>query len=203
MKIKWEHALLDADFSLKLGIIENVNAIEEYVGNLVGKVYIHRHIYDTEILTPRRVKQQIDTLISQGKAEIVDLSTLPSELEKNLYNSTITILANADPLTKKNGKNWGETVSLAYAKTSGIPYFLSDEKDLQAFADEHLNTDLDEDVKIIRIRDFILAMKEAGYTRKETQFVWLVANFDSTKRDESSKWAKEVFKNQLWPPENN
>lgn len=79
--IKWEYALLDADFSLKLGKLEGINAIEDYVGELVGKLYIHRHIYEAEILTPRSVKLQIDALVSKGKAEIVDLSTLDTPLE--------------------------------------------------------------------------------------------------------------------------
>lgn len=45
--IKWEHALLDADFSFKLGKLINIDAIEEYVGALVGK-YIFIVIYMNE-----------------------------------------------------------------------------------------------------------------------------------------------------------
>lgn len=126
--IKWEKALLDADFSFKLGQLTNMNVIEDYVGELVGTIYMHRHIYEREILTPRSVKEQIDRLITKGKAEIVDLSTLPSPLEKSLYHEMVTLLKAADAETKELGKNWGETVSLAYAKVSGIPYFLSASK---------------------------------------------------------------------------
>lgn len=196
--IKWERALLDADFSLKLGRLEGSNAIEEYIGVLVGKLYVHRHIYEAEILTPRSVKMQIDRLISRGKAEIVDLSTLSTSLEKVLYQENVKLLKNADPLTKEKGKNWGETVSLAYAKTSSIPYFLSDEKSLQSLADEYLNTNSENRITVIRLKDFIFALKEAGFKRKECQLLWLVANFDPVRKEESRKWAKKVFNEEIW-----
>lgn len=196
--IKWEKALLDADFSFKLGQLTNMNVIEDYVGELVGTIYMHRHIYEREILTPRSVKEQIDRLITKGKAEIVDLSTLPSPLEKSLYHEMVTLLKAADVETKELGKNWGETVSLAYAKVSGIPYFLSDEKSLQALADEYLNTDAQHSITIIRLKDFILALKEAGYKRKECQMLWLVANFDPSRKEQSRDWAKKVFSEELW-----
>lgn len=197
--IKWEKALLDADFSFKLGQLTNMNVIEDYVGELVGTIYMHRHIYEREILTPRSVKEQIDRLITKGKAEIVDLSTLPSPLEKSLYHEMVTLLKSADAETKELGKNWGETVSLAYAKVSGIPYFLSDEKSLQALADEYLNTDAQHSITIIRLKDFILALKAAGYKRKECQMLWLVANFDPSRKEQSRDWAKKVFNEELWP----
>ena len=185
--IKWEHALLDADFSFKLGKLINIDAIEEYVGALVGKIYIHRHIYEREILTPRSVKQQIDRLIVKGKAEIVDLSTLPTEFEKSLYHETVTLLQQADPKTKELGKNWGETVSLAYAKVSGIPYFLTDETSAQPLADEYLNTNDQQSIKIIRLKDFLLALKEAGYKRSDCKLIWMIANFDPEKKEERRK----------------
>ena len=197
--IKWEKSLLDSDFSFKLGQLTSVNVIEDYVGALVGKIYIHRHIYEQEILTPRSVKEQIDRLIAKGKAEVVDLSTLPSPLEKSLYHEMVTLLKSADAETKELGKNWGETVSLAYAKVSGIPYFLSDEKSLQAVADEYLNTDAQHSITIIRLRDFIMALKEAGYKRKECQLLWLVANFDPSRKQQSRDWAKKVFNEEIWP----
>lgn len=197
--IKWEKALLDADFSFKLGQLTNMNVIEDYIGELVGTIYMHRHIYEREILTPRSVKEQIDRLIAKGKAEIVDLSTLPSPFEKSLYHEMVTLLKSADTETKELGKNWGETVSLAYAKVSGIPYFLSDEKSLQALADEYLNTDTKNSITIIRLKDFILALKEAGYKRKDCQLVWLVANFDPSRKEQSREWAKKVFNEELWP----
>lgn len=197
--IKWEKALLDADFSFKLGQLTNMNVIEDYIGELVGTIYMHRHIYEREILTPRSVKEQIDRLVAKGKAEIVDLSTLPSPLEKSLYHEMVTLLKSADAETKELGKNWGETVSLAYAKVSGIPYFLSDEKSLQTLADEYLNTDEQHSITIISLKDFVLALKEAGYKRKECQMLWLVANFDPLRKEQSREWAKKVFNEELWP----
>ena len=197
--IKWEKALLDADFSFKLGQFANMNVIEDYIGELVGIIYMHRHIYEREILTPRSVKEQIDRLIAKGKAEIVDLSTLSSPLEKSLYHEMVTLLKSADADTKELGKNWGETVSLAYAKVRDIPYFLSDEKSLQAIADEYLNTDVEHSITIIRLKDFIPALKELGYKRKECQLIWLVANFDPARKEQSREWAKKVFNKELWP----
>lgn len=197
--IKWEKALLDADFSFKLGQLTNMNVIEDYIGELVGIIYMHRHIYEREILTPRSVKEQIDRLVAKGKAEIVDLSTLSSPLEKSLYHEMVTLLKSAEADTKELGKNWGETVSLAYAKVRGIPYFLSDEKSLQAIADEYLNTAVEHSITIIRLKDFILALKELGYKRKECQLIWLVANFDPARKEQSREWAKKVFNKELWP----
>ncbi|WP_404354569.1 hypothetical protein [Exiguobacterium aurantiacum] len=199
--IKWEKALLDADFSFKLGQLTNINVIEDYVGELVGTIYMHRHIYEREILTPHSLKKQIDRLIEKGKAEIVDLSTLSSPLEKSLYHEMVTLLKAADSETKEDGKNWGETVSLAYAKVSGIPYFLSDERSLQEIADEYLNTDVENSITIIRLKDFILALKDLGYKRKECQMIWLVANFDPLRKEQSREWAKKVFNDELWPIE--
>lgn len=80
--IKWEKALLDADFSFKLGQLTNMNVIEDYIGELVGIIYMHRHIYEREILTPRSVKEQIDRLIAKGKAKIVDLKDMAYRLSK-------------------------------------------------------------------------------------------------------------------------
>lgn len=197
--IKWEKALLDADFSFKLGQLTNMNVIEDYIGELVGIIYMHRHIYEREILTPRSVKEQIDRLIAKGKAEIVDLSTLSSPLEKSLYHEMVTLLKSADADTEELGKNWGETVSLAYAKVRDIPYFLSDEKSLQAIADEYLNTDVEHSITIIRLKDFILALKELGYKRKECQLIWLVANFDPARKEQSREWSKKAFNKELWP----
>lgn len=196
--IKWEKALIDADFSFKLGKLEHEDALIKYVGALVDKIYIHRYIYDTEILTPKRVRAQIDQLITQDRAEIVDLSSLPSALEKALYQEVVKLLKQADTKTREMGKNWGETVSLAYAKASSIPYFLSDEKDLQQLADDFLNNENAQDIQVIRVRDFILALKEAGFRRKECQMLWLVANFDPERKEESREWAKEVFNQELW-----
>ena len=77
--IKWEKALVDADFSFKLGQLTNMNVIEDYIGELVGIIYMHR---EREILTPRSVKEHIDRLIAKGKAKIVDLKDMAYRLSK-------------------------------------------------------------------------------------------------------------------------
>ena len=42
--IKWEKALLDADFSFKLGQFTNMNVIEDYIGELVEIIYAPSYI---------------------------------------------------------------------------------------------------------------------------------------------------------------
>ncbi|WP_298830127.1 hypothetical protein [uncultured Planococcus sp.] len=199
MTIKWESALLDADFTFKMGKLDQEKIIVTHVGALIEKIYIHRHIYEKEILTPQSVRNQIDELLENGKAEIVDLSTLPTQVEKVLYQDMITLLKETDPSTRENGKNWGETVSLAYAKANNIPYFLSDESTLQSIADEYLNSGNEQDIKVIRVKDFILALKEAGYKRKECKKIWLVATFDPSRKIESREQAKKAFDEEIWP----
>jgi hypothetical protein len=60
-----------------------------------------------------------------------------------------------DPETRENGKNWGETVSVAFAFASGIPFILSDERELQELLNKELNSGTDKDILVIRLRDFI------------------------------------------------
>ena len=54
----------------------------------------------------------------------------------------------------KPNKNKGEPYSLAYAKATGIPYFATDEMNLQPIIDSQLNTGID-DIKCMRIVDII------------------------------------------------
>ena len=72
-------AIIDADIAIKLGRFEKVKVIEKYIPRLVGVLYIHRHVYDKEIQEPSIAKEQIDTLIKNGHAIIVDVNTLNQE----------------------------------------------------------------------------------------------------------------------------
>lgn len=46
--IKWEKALLDADFSFKLGQLTNMNVIEDYIGGISWD-----HIYASSYIRAR------------------------------------------------------------------------------------------------------------------------------------------------------
>ncbi len=52
MPSKCDVAILDADFAIKVGRFKNVNIIEEIIPRFVEVLYIHKYVYDNEILTP-------------------------------------------------------------------------------------------------------------------------------------------------------
>lgn len=52
----------------------------------------------------------------------------------------------------------GEIVSIAFAQTVNVPYFLSDETDQQSFINENLSSP----VQVVRIENFIQAIRESG-----------------------------------------
>ncbi|WP_337051072.1 hypothetical protein [Priestia megaterium] len=195
----WPKAILDADFALKMEKVKKINAIEEYIPQLVGHLYIHRYVYENEILVPYRVKEQLQKLIGKGVASIVDAETLKqaNPLNAHLYQQTINLLTGQNSKTKVNGKNWGETVSSAYAHISSIPFILSDEIDLQQLLDSNING-VDRDITVIRLRDFILGMKEKNLSRKDAYAIWLFAKQDKKDRSKLER-AKVTFQEDLWP----
>jgi hypothetical protein len=194
----WEEAILDTDFALKLEKVRKFNAIEKYIPQLVKKLYIHRYVYDNEILMPKRTKDQIDKLLDNDNAIIVDAEALRHDAYKSMiYHQTIQHLEKVDPETRPNGKNWGEIVSTAYAFASGIPFILSDERDLQELLNDELNSGTDKDILVIRLKDFIVGMKEKGLSRKEAYAMWCFAHQDE--RDKAKMdWAKNVFQKDIW-----
>ncbi|MFF1291639.1 hypothetical protein ACFVXR_30210 [Bacillus thuringiensis] len=196
----WEKAILDTDFALKMEKIRKIDAIEMYIPKLVGHLYIHRYVYDNEILVPKRAKDQIDNLISNGFATIVDAETIKKEspLKSLLYQQTIHLLEKSDPETKENGKNWGETVSASYAHIQSIPHILSDEGSFQGFLDEHINSNSANGITVVRIRDFILGMKEKKMKRRDAYAIWYLANEDKSDPKKLER-AKIIFHEDLWP----
>lgn len=199
-KPKWNEALIDADILIKMARLKDakrINAIELYLPVLIGKIYIHKHIYDNEVFSPNTVKEQLIALEKVGKVEVISEQQLSTVLDKLLYDETRDLLKKADPLTIIGGKNWGETNSLAWAKIKKIPYFISDERTLQSFIDEHLNID-DDKIEIIRLKDIVLGLKELNFPRKEVKLLWNISNFDPLNKKSSSTWAKKEF-NKLWP----
>lgn len=195
----WEKAILDADFAIKLEKVQKFKAIEKYIPQLVNKLYIHRYVYNNEILMPKRTKAQIDKLIEDGNAVIVGAEVLQIDAHKSMiYQQTIQHLEKVDPETKANGKNWGEIVSVAYAFASGIPFILSDERELQDLLDDELNSGTDKDIHVIRLKDFIVGMKEKGLSRKEAYAIWCFAHLDERDKTKLER-AKLVFQKDIWP----
>ncbi|MFX3623490.1 MAG: hypothetical protein ACE3JP_05450 [Ectobacillus sp.] len=180
----WETAILDADFAIKLGRLRKYRVIEDILPHYVGLLLIHEYVYNHEVLTPREAKEQIDVLIQKGRAEIVTTAALQqqSSLHYILYEDTIEKLRR-EKGTRENGSHWGEIVSIAYAHTMGIPYFLSDERDQQAFINEHFS----KPIQVIRIEHLVLQMRDSGAKRKDALLVWVIAGY-----------AKERF-HDIWP----
>ncbi|MGG1618818.1 hypothetical protein ACIFQM_07500 [Paenibacillus sp. NRS-1782] len=94
-------------------------------------------------------------------------------------------------------KTGGEIVSTAYAFASGIPYILSDERELQELLDKELNSGTDKDIIVVRLRDFIVGMKEKGLSRKEAYAMWCFAHQDERDKTKMEK-AKIAFQNDIW-----
>ena len=181
----WSKGILDADFAIKLGRIKKYKVIEEILPLYIQKIFIHEYVYSNEILIPKSAKDQIDELIKKDRAEIVnedDISEIgPYALI--LYEDTIEKLRKAKE-TRENGSHWGEIVSIAFAQTANIPYFLSDESDQQAFINENFSSP----IQVIRIENLVCAMKETGGKRKDALLIWSLAGY-----------SKERFNNDLWP----
>lgn len=195
MALKVEAAIIDASFALDIGELEKSRIIEEFIPQFIGILYVHRYVYDNEILFPASVKIQINQLIAQGRAVIVDQDYIRNNKPECevIYQQTQQLLLDNLQDTKAGQKNWGEVVSLAFAKAMGITIFLCSERRLQEVVDEYLNLDEDEGVTggkicITGVKDFVGWMKEANAPRKTAKLVWL-----------KGKFSKEEFDQQFWP----
>lgn len=186
--MKLKGVIVDADFCIKVGASPKYRYLERVLPELAEKIYIHRVVYN-EILIPVCAKEQIDSLIIQGKLKIIDENNL-DKLEKLTYQGIYQALANVMINPKKPKKNQGETCSIAMAKAKGIPYFATDEKDLQQIIDKVVNTGI-EDVICVRIEDIIERIKTgelASFKRKEAKVLWRLAGK-----------CTDVFDKNIWP----
>lgn len=96
--------------------------------------------------------------------------------------------------TKERGKNWGEVLSLSMAKVLSIPYFMSDERELQGIIDSYLSTSSSNDIKVIRVKDLIAWIKdnpECGLNRKMAKVLWVGTGKNKKEFDEF------IWENQL------
>lgn len=176
---------MDADFAIKLGRIRKYKVIEELLPIYVETLLIHEYVYSNEILTPKSTKEQIDKLIVNDRAEIVNVDTIsklgPTSLI--LYENTIEKLRK-EKRTRESGNHWGKVVSIAFAQTANIPYFLSDESDQQAFINHNFSTP----IQVVRIENLVQIIKQTDGKRKDALLIWTLAGY-----------SKERFNGDLWP----
>lgn len=186
--MKLKGIIVDADFCIKVGASPKYRYLEKVLIELADKVYIHKVVYD-EILTPICAKEQIDLLRKQGVLELLDENNL-NNVEKVIYQGIYSKLVNVMCNPNQPRKNRGEICSLAMAKTKSIPYFATDEKNLQPIINLILNTGLD-DISCIRIEDIIHKIKNAeikGFKRKEAKVLWRLAGKSTV-----------IFDEDIWP----
>lgn len=186
--MKLKGVIVDADFCIKVGASSKYRYLERVLTEIADKVYIHKIVYD-EILVPACAKEQLDELMRQGILELMDENSL-SKIDKLVYQNTYQLLAKVMINPNRPRKNQGESYSLAMAKTKSIPYFVTDEKDLQPIIDKVLNDGID-DIHCMRIEDVILRIKNGeiqGFKRKEAKVLWRLAGKNT-----------EVFDKSIWP----
>ncbi len=195
MSLKAEVAIIDTSFALDLGELEKSRILEEYIPRFIGVLYIHKYVYQNEILFPEKVKIQINRLITAGRAMIVDEDYISDNKPESviIYQQIRKLLLDNLADTQVEQKNWGEVVSLAFAKAMGISIFLCSEKHLQEAVDEYLNLDEDDSISVDRVRvtsvkDFVGWMKEDNAPRKTAKLVWLRGGY-----------SKEEFDQKFWP----
>lgn len=56
-------AILDADFGIKVGRIRKYNILEDILPNYIGKLLIHKYVYENEVLTPKEAKNDFISYI--------------------------------------------------------------------------------------------------------------------------------------------
>lgn len=188
--MKNEAIIVDADFCIKLGRIEKQPYLKNVLTALADKIYIHQIVYD-EIMTPVYAKEQINDLIRNGNLEVVSEGLLDKK-DQNVYWAAYSKLKRVMENPDKPRKNQGEIASLAMAKTKSIPYFCTDEKELQPIIDANLNTGLC-DISCIRIEDIIKEIKDGkldGFKRKDAKLMWVLSDKNP-----------EIFEKIIWPKE--
>lgn len=186
--MKLKGVIIDADFCIKVGASAKYRYLEKVLVELAEKVYIHRVVYD-EIMVPLCAKEQIDKLEKEGTLELIDEADLVT-VERRIYQNAYQMLANVMINPSKPRKNQGEVYSLAMAKAKGIPYFVTDEKDLQPIIDKILNNGMD-DIYCVRIEDVIAKIRNEemqGFKRKEAKVLWRLAGKST-----------ELFDHKIWP----
>ncbi|MDD2498037.1 MAG: hypothetical protein PHY90_07915 [Desulfitobacteriaceae bacterium] len=197
-----DKVMIDADFTMKLGKLKKYKIIENYLPQFADMIYIHEYIYKNEVLYPPLVKQQIDKLIQKGQAAVVNHKYILDEKPEaaDVYVDTQDLLMKNIDESVEGHKNWGEIVSISFANAMGINYFLSDESKLQGILDEHVNVREDDGIRVFRITDFLLWMKEAGLERKIIRTAWIFyENQNDVNTEKDIERIKKWFDTEFWP----
>lgn len=119
-------------------------------------------------------------------------------LQHTVYQNTVTLLCQVMKGTTYfyDREHKGEILSLAMAKTLGIPIFMTNEMNLQPIIDSKLNTGSNDDIHVFRLIDLIYWIKEnpsCGIQRKEAKIIWCGA-YDKEDLD----YYKSKFDNEIW-----
>lgn len=184
-----EKMIVDADLCIKLGGSDKYRFLYDVLPMVAKKIYMHTHAH-SEVMMPSSAVSQLKALVSEGKVELVNESELDAK-DRAVYDATYRKLERVMIDPHKPNKNKGETCSLAYAKAKGIPYFATDEMNLQPIIDSQLNTGID-DIKCMRIVD-IIRMAHVGQisiSRKVCKALWGIAGKK-----------KDIFDKEIWPVE--
>lgn len=179
--------IIDADLCIKLGGHEKYCFLYDILPLVASKIYMHTHAHN-EVLMPPSAVRQLDKLIAENRVVLVNENSLNSE-DRVIYDATYKQLERVMINPQKPNKNKGEVCSLAYAKTTGIPFFATDEMNLQPIIDRLLNTGIN-NITCIRIVDIVMKAHdgELGISRKASKALWLIAGKK-----------KEVFDIEVWP----
>ena len=169
-----EKMIIDADLCIKLGGSDKYRFLYDVLPMVAKKLYMHTHAH-SEVMMPSSAVSQLKALVSEGKVELVNESELDAK-DRAVYDATYRKLERVMIDPHKPNKNKGETCSLAYAKATGIPYFATDEMNLQPIIDSQLNTGID-DIKCMRIVDIIQMAHDGqiSISRKVCKALWIVA----------------------------
>lgn len=184
-----EKMIVDADLCIKLGGSDKYRFLYDVLPMVAKKIYMHTHAH-SEVMMPYSAVSQLKALVSEGKVELVNESELDAK-DRAIYDATYRKLERVMIDPHKPNKNKGETCSLAYAKATGIPYFATDEMNLQPIIDSQLNTGID-DIKCMRIVDIIQTAHDGqiSISRKVCKALWIVAGKK-----------KDIFDKEIWPVE--
>ena len=194
-----DKVLLDADICFKLGRFISSQFIARIIPHVADEVFIHEYVYERELMTNVTGKPQLEVLVKANVITVLEEGQL-SVSDKESYNSTVELLCQV--MKGKNSfydnEHRGEIVSLAMAKTVGIPIFMTDEKNLQPIIDSKLNTGVGNDIHVFRLIDLILFIKSnlnKEIKRKEARSLWC-GSYDK-KYFETNKLK---FDNEIWQP---
>ena len=181
-----EKIIIDADLCIKLGGSRKYRFLYDIIPLISKEIYMHTYTYN-EVLMPISAVEQLRDLVLQRKIMLVNESNLVDK-EKEIYNMAYRMLERVMINPSKPNKNRGEICSLAYAKAKHIPFFVTDEKDLQPIIDRYLNVGI-EDIMCLRIEDIVYRAKkgEIPINRKVAKSLWIIAG----KR-------KELFDEEIW-----